>query len=352
MNKRQIALLVLVILVVVLAVDLLVGNYISARLATTSWARKWGLFNTQAPIVVTNRETVRVNTNNDLVETAENAKTRTAVTVRVQNGQVETVGGAVNWTSDGYFISAQVPGVEPEEISGVLTNNGELFPVESTWTDPATGLVIIKTAARDLIVFSPAEARDIRVGQQVVMIQNSLSANQTKFFTGYVSKLADDVAGQTLESDFVARRLTLSMGAAAEPGSAVLNLSGRMVGIWTGLDVIMADDVRDMMDNYLTNNRQVVRPRVGFSYQQLSEAQAKALQTQVGVRIMGVANNSPASKAGLRGGDIIIEADGQGIDADFDIDNWLREKKPGQTISLSVQRGTNILNLLVTIEQL
>lgn len=352
MSKKQIALLILILVVVVLAVDLLIGSYISARLSTTSWARKWGLFNTQAPIVVTNRETVRVNSNNDLVETAENAKNRSAVAVVVEDGRISVVSGAVNWTSDGYFVTAQVPGVAPVEISGVVTSSGELYPAESAWLDASTNLVIIKTSARDLTVFSPADARDLRIGQQVVMIQNSLTAGQAQFFTGYVSRLPNDVVGQTLETDLVARRMKLSIGSAAEPGSAVLNLSGRLVGIWTGIDVVMVDDVRDMMDNFLANNKQLTRPSIGFSYQQLNETQAKALQSEVGLRVIGVAPGSAAAQAGLRGGDTITEVDGQKIDNNFNFDNWFRQTKSNQVISFTVQRGTNTLSILVTVKQL
>lgn len=352
MSKKQIALLVLIIIIVVLAVDLLIGNYVSARLATTSWARKWGLFNPQAPIVVTNRETVRVNTNNDLVETAENAKTKTAALVFLDGSEMVVTGSAVNWTSDGCFVTSRAALATPGVAYAVVTATGDVYPVEAAYQDPASLLVVLQTSARDLTVFSPAESRDLRVGQQVVLIQNSLTPNQTRFHTGFIKRLSSDVSGVVSESDLVARNYELTLFEGAPTGSAVLNLSGRLIGIWDGNVVVPADEVRELVNNLFANNRVFIRPNLGFSYQILNDVEARALQTVSGARVIQIAAGGPAAQGGLRPGDVITEVDGQEIDADFNLDNWLRQTKPQQVVSMSVQRGTNTLSILVTVDSL
>ena len=352
MSKKQMALLVLVIVVTVLVVDLLIGNYVSARLATNPWVRKWGLFNPEAPIVVTNRETVRVDTNNDLIETAENSKTKTATLVYFDGSDLVVTGSAVNWTSDGYFVTALTGLAIGGKVYGVVTSSGDVYPVEAAYADPASNLVVLQTSAKDLSVLSPAEARDLRVGQQVVMVQNSVGNSQAQFFTGYVKRLPTDVAGQTAESDVVSRNLELSLLGTAPVGSVVLDLSGRMIGIWDGEKVVMAEEVRGLVNNLLTHGKSFVRPGFGFSYQILNEVEAKTLQTTSGARVIGVASGSQAAGAGLKGGDVITEADGQKLDNNFNFDSWLRQVKPDQVISLSVQRGTNSVSILLTAEKL
>ncbi len=352
MNKKQIALLVLVIIVVVLVVDLLIGNYVSARLATTSWARKWGLFNTQAPIVVTNRETVRVNTNNDLVETAENAKTRTAALAYYDGNNMVLSGSAVNWTSDGYFVTAKSALAAAGKVYAVVTSKGDVYPVEAAYSDPASDLVVLQTSARDLIVYSSVEPRDLRVGQQVVMIQNSLSSGQARFYTGYIKQLSTDVSGQIANSDLVSRNLSLNLFEPVPAGSAVLNLSGRLIGIWDGSKVIPAEETQELVNNLFGNQKTIIRPSLGFSYQILNELEAKALQSNPGARVSEVAVGSPASRGGLRANDIILEVDGVKVDESLNLDQWFRKIKPSQVISLNVQRGSNTVSILITAEQL
>lgn len=352
MSKKQIAVFIFVIVVVVLAVDLLIGNYVSARLATTSWAKKWGLFNPQAPIVVTNRETVRVNTNNDLVETAENAKTKTAALVYFDGNDMVLSGSAVNWTSDGYYLSAKGALASSGKVYAVVTSNGDVFPVETAYADPASEMMILQTSAKDLTVFSPAENRDLRVGQQVVMIQNSLTPGQTRFFTGFVKRLNTDLSGIVSNSDLISRNIEITTLEPVPAGSAVLNLSGRMIGIWDGKVVVPADDIRELVNNLFANNKKIVRPAFGFSYQILNELEAKAVQTVSGARITSVVAGGLAAQKQIRADDVITEVDGQKVDANFNLDTYLRLVKPNQVVTLSVQRGPNVVTVLLTAGEL
>lgn len=352
MSKKHIALLVLIIFIMVLVVDLLIGDFISARLATTSWARKWGLFNPQGPIVVTNRETVRVNTNNDLVDTAENAKTKTATLIYFDGDDMVVSGSAVNWTSDGYYLTAKTALATGGKAYAVVTGAGDVYPVEAAYPDPASGLTILQTSARDLTVFSPADSRDLRVGQQVVMIQNSLSSGDTRFFTGFVKRLSSDIAGVQADSDLISRNLELSMLETVPAGSAVLNLSGRIIGVWDGSSVVPVDELRELVNNLFANNKTIVRPTFGFSYVMLNEVEAKALQTVPGAKLTEIPNGGIAAQRGLRVDDVITEVDGQKLDDGFNFDNWLRQVKPNQVISLTVQRGANPLSILLTAGQL
>ncbi|HMR55001.1 MAG TPA: S1C family serine protease [Candidatus Doudnabacteria bacterium] len=352
MSKKLIALIILITFVFVVAVDLVIGNYISARLSTTSWAREWGLFNPQAPIVVTNRETVRVNSNNDVVDTAENAKSKTATLVYIDGAEMVTTGSAVNWTSDGYFVTSDSALSVGGKVYAVITSSGDLFPVEAAYPDPASNIVVLQTAARGLTVFSPAEESDLRVGNQVVMVQNSVGNNQTRFYTGFVKRLSSDISGLSFESDFISRSMELALLEPVPSGSAVLNLSGRMIGIWDGEAVVPAESVRELVNNLLANEREYARPAFGFSYQMLNEVESKAVQTERGARVLTVVANDAAARGGLRAGDVITEVDGQRIDDNFNLDNWLRQVKPGQSVNFSVFRAGSTVSLIIAAEEL
>ena len=343
MNKKQFIVLLVLAVVIVWVADLLAGNYLSAKLATSQFARKFNLFNPQAPIVVTNENTVRVNSDKDPVQTAENSKSKTATVVYFENGQLVSSGAAVNWTSDGYFVSVKQALGLKDKVYAVMTSAGDLYPIEKSYSDPASSLVILQTSAQNLPVLDPANSKDLRVGEQVVTLLNSLGNEQTTFKTGYVSKSATDHSGLVYESDLVSGGVYLQIDNPAL-GSAVINLSGRLVGIWDGSKVIETSDVRLLVNNFLTNNKIISRPSYGFSYQILSASEAKALQTVSGARIMGIATGKLAASLGLKTGDVITEIDNKKISSDTDLDNLLRTFKSGDIVSIVVNKQGTVQN--------
>lgn len=351
MNKKKIALIIIITSVVVWTADLLVGNYLSALLATSSIARKYNLFNPQAPIVVTNRETVRVNNSTDVVQTAENAKSKISSLVYYDNSKLVNTGTAINWTSDGYFITTKAAFSSAGKVFAVVTLSGDVFPVEASYVDPSSNLVILKTSAQGLGVIDPANSADLRVGQQVVSLSNPVGNQQTRFATGFVQRIPSDTFGMVSESDLVSRMTGVQVTGGAGTfgtGSVILNLSGRMVGVWDGQGVIGVEDVQLLVNNFLSDQKQINRPSLGFSYQLLSESESKILQTVSGARIMGVANGKPAATAGLKVGDVITDWDGQKVNINTNFDSILRQIKLNQTIRLSVTRGGAVVQLVLT----
>ncbi len=350
MNKKHIVLIILITAVIVWTADLLAGNYLSARLATSSFARKYNLFNPQAPIVVTNRETVRVNNSSDVVQTAENAKSKISSLVYYDNTRLVNTGTAINWTSDGYFITTKAAFAPAGKVFAVITLSGDVFPVEASYVDPSSNLVILKTSAQGLGVIDPASSSDLRVGQQVVGLANPVGNKQTRFTTGFVQRIPSDTFGMVLESDIVSHFTGVQAagsGSSFSPGSVILNLSGRMIGVWDGQAVVNVEDIQLLMNNFLSANKQIVRPSLGFSYQLLSESESKILQTVSGARVMGIANGKTAATAGLKVNDVITDWDGKKVSIETDFDGILRQIKPNQTIRLSVSRGGTVVQLTI-----
>lgn len=349
MNKKQLVLVIIVTAVIVWTADLLVGNYLSARLATSSFARKYNLFNPQAPIVVTNRETVRVNNSTDVVQTAENAKSKIASLVYYDNTRLVDTGTAINWTSDGYFITTKAALSPAGKVFAVVTLSGDVFPVEASYPDPASNLVILKTSAQGLGVLDPANSNDLRVGQQLVNIFNPVGNQQTRFATGFVQRIPTDTFGIVSESDLVSQTTGVQATTVFGPGSAVLNLSGRMVGVWDGQTIVDVEDVQLLVNNFLSDQKQIIRPSFGFSYQLLSDSESKILQTVSGARVMGIAPGKAAAAAGLKVGDVITDWDSKKINITSGFDGILRQTKPDQIIRLSVNRGGTVVQLVLTV---
>lgn len=349
MKKHQLVLIIIITAVVVWVADLLVGNYLAARLSTASWARKFNLFNPQAQLVVTNRETIRVNNNNDVIEAAENAKSKLSTLVYYDNARIVATGSAVNWTSDGYLVTTDSAFSPAGKVFAIVTNNGDIYPVEQSYNDPASNLVILKTSAQGLAVLDPSNNEDLRVGQQVFGLQNSVGNKDTRFTTGFLSRLSTDVFGVIAESDLVSRGVDVQISGNISAALPIMSLSGRLVGIWDSQKIVAVEDVSLLLNNFLSDQKQIIRPSLGFSYQILSESESKILQTASGAKVMGLANGKSAAAAGLKVGDVITQWDGKNLTASTNFDLLLRQAKPNQTIKISVNRNGTLLDLVLVV---
>ncbi|QQR82933.1 PDZ domain-containing protein [Candidatus Peregrinibacteria bacterium] len=106
---------------------------------------------------------------------------------------------------------------------------------------------------------------------------------------------------------------------------------------------------------------EIVRPYLGVRYMMLDAARAKELKIDVetGALLVGdelqglfaVIPGGPADKAGLKIRDVILTIDGQTIDADHPLQRIIGQKKPGDTVTLSVWRSGETLELKVVLDQ-
>jgi serine protease Do len=361
MKKFQVLLIILLATFFALAIQILFGNFLSARLATWPVLRNLDLFNPRAPIVVTNRETVRVSDADDAVETTNAIKSKLATVVYYEgtgeNARLITSGGAVNWTSDGYFVTSRQAMSVANKTYAVVLNSGDIYPIKEVYFDPASNLAILATDARNLAAVEPVDADSLRPGEKILLIQNSVGSNKTTFLESYLQKFASDVSGQYFSSDRVGRSLVLQSVGPISPGQAAVNLDGRLAGMWDGTTVVSADAIRLFAENYFRNNKQVLRPGYGFTYVQLSGSEARALQLAVGARVTpippggpntAIAPGSSAAVSGLQTGDIITSVNGQKVDDDHFLESLLASQNPGDAVTLGVSRDNQPVTIVIT----
>src|SRR4051812_37140012 len=125
MKRTQVTLIIIITVVITLLADILFGNYIGARLATLPIVKKFHFLQPNAPIVINNRETVRVSDANDAVETTNSLKAKLSTLVYVDGDRLVQTGTALNWTTDGYFITAVKAFSAQNKTYAVVLNSGE-----------------------------------------------------------------------------------------------------------------------------------------------------------------------------------------------------------------------------------
>jgi serine protease Do len=352
MRKSTILIIFLGAALVAFLSQILFGNYLSARLATLPALRNLNLFNPRAPIVVTNKETVRVSDSNDAVETANAIKSKLSVVVYYEgtgsNAQLVLSGGALNWTADGYFVTTVSALAVPNKTYAVILNNGDIFPVKEVFADKASSLVILSTDASNLSTAEPVASNTLRPGEKILMMLNSIPANKTTFLESYMRSFATDVSGQEFSSDADTRSLSVQSVGTLAPGHAAINLNGSLAGMWDGEKMVSSDAIRTFANNFFRDGKQVIRPAFGFSYKQLASNEARALQLVAGAQVTAVAAASPASAGGLQRGDIITTIDGEKLEDEILLSSMLADIAPGKVVTLEVFRNSQTIPVLIT----
>ncbi len=346
MRKRHVTLIILIAVIVTLAINVVFGNYLAARLSTLPIIRKFDLLNPRAPIVINNRETIRVSDANDAVEVASAVKSKLSTLVYYEGGRLVHAGVLLNWTADGYFITSSKAFAATGKTYAVLTNNGDVFPVNTVYPDTASSAVIVATDARGMSTVDTLNSKDLRPGQKVLFVANSFDTTKISFLESYVRTLPGDVSNVELDSDRIVRGATIQAVEPLLPGHAAINLDGKVSGIWDGDKLLSTDAIRAFTNNFFTNNKVISRASFGFKYITLTPAEAKALQLSPGAQITSVTPVGPT--AALKAGDIIISVKEQQLDSGVILEEILETIKPGDPVVFNILRGINPQTLVVT----
>jgi serine protease Do len=352
MRKLHIVLIIFFACALAVIAQIAFGNFLSARLATLPLLRNLNLFNPRAPIVVTNRETVRVSDANDAVETANSIKSKLSIVVYYEgtgaNSHLVLSGGALNWTADGYFVTTKSAMGVANKTYAVVLSNGDIYPIKEVFFDKSTNLALLATDARNLSTAEPIVGSDLRPGEKILLILNSLAQNKTTFLESYVRTYFNDVSGIEFNSDVDQRNISIQSVGSLTPGHAAVNLNGKLAGMWDGSNMISSDSIRAFANNFFSDNQQVVRPTYGFVYKQLAASEAKALQLSPGALITKITPNTPASTAGLQAGDIITAIEGEDFEEETLLSEILADATPGEVMTLEVMRNGNKVPILLT----
>jgi S1-C subfamily serine protease len=357
MNKKQFFATVFLSVILAVFLQIAFGGYLSARLSTWPVLRGFNLFNPQAPIVITNKEVVRVSDTQDAIDAVNRAKSRLSAVAVLQNNQLTVTGGAANLTSDGYFVSAQAAFNVKGATYFVILNDGQSLPIQSLHLDPATNLVVFKAAANGIGVASLVESKNLVPGQKVVLLSSGLTNFTAKFAQSHVSSSQNDNA-RVFFSDRVTRNYGVQTTSSLIPGGAIVTLDGAVAGLWDGGAVIASDAIKVASDNFLAN-KVIRRPSFGFYYRTVTLAESNTLNVPQGFVVTkpdtstaAIVAGSPAAVAGLQEGDYIIQVNEAKLDGSTSLEEYLEKVKPGDVVSLTLARNRQTLILNVTAGEL
>ena len=255
----------------------------------------------------------------------------------------------------------------------VALSDGRSFSARTVGADPQTDLAVVQIQGANLPVAKLGDSGQLHVGDWVVAIGNALALPGGPTVTsGVISALGRSVqepadqqtgaAGPYLY-DLIQTDASINPG---NSGGALANLRGEVVGINTlvagmaesgvqaqGIGFAIAMNSAKPIAQQLASTGKAVHPFVGIQYTGLTPSLARQLGIQdgQGIVVTRVVPGSPAEQAGLKQYDVIREIDGQKIIDESTLGRVLNSHKPGDTVTLTVQRGNQTLQVKVTLSE-
>jgi serine protease Do len=255
-------------------------------------------------------------------------------------------------TKDGYILTNNHVVANADRVTVTLLDNRR-FPAKVIGRDPTTDVALIKVEATNLPTVALGDDTGMRVGQWVVAIGNPLGLDFT-VTAGIVSAKGRSqlaLPGRELYAiqDFIQTDAAINPGNSGGPlvnirgevigiNSAIASTTGFSAGYGFAIPITLAKIVMDDLREY----GKVRRAVLGVSIGEVSPNDAKAagLSEIRGVMIQAFtpADDSPARKAGLEVGDVVITAAGQRVNRVAELQRVVRGFKPGEAIELEVMR--------------
>lgn len=230
----------------------------------------------------------------------------------------------------------------------VTLNDGRQLAAKLIGTDPDADIAVIQIPADNLTMLPIADSSQLKVGDFVVAIGNPFGLGQT-VTSGIVSALGRSGLGIEGYEDFIQTDASINPG---NSGGALVNLRGEFVGMNTailapnggnvGIGFAIPSNMVMTIKESLVKHGEVRRGLLGVTTQDLTPELVNAfnLKNIHGAAISRIESNSPAAKAGLEPGDIIVSANGHPIKNSYDIRNLIGLMQIGDKVELEYYRGS------------
>jgi len=252
----------------------------------------------------------------------------------------------------------------------VIMSDGTEYPAKILAKDPVQDLAIMKIEATTKFkALTLGSAEDIQIGQSVIAIGNALGEFQNTVSVGVISGLGrtviasgESVGTETLE-DIIQTDAAINKG---NSGGPLLNLKGEVIGINTAVSssgqnisfAISIDKAKKDIEQ-VKGSGKISYPYMGVRYVVITKeyAESKKLSVDYGAIITkgttaddpAIAAGSPAEKAGLKEGDIILEMGGEKIGENNTIAKMISGYNPNDSVDLNILRDGKEITITVVL---
>ncbi|MBS0625189.1 MAG: DegQ family serine endoprotease [Verrucomicrobia bacterium] len=262
------------------------------------------------------------------------------------------VGSGFFISPNGYIATNYHVIKEANQIT-VVMNDGREFTASVSGTDPRTDLALLKVEGTDFPFIEFGDSDDLDIGEWVVAIGNPF-ALESSLTVGVVSAKGRQDLGIAALEDFIQTDAAINPG---NSGGALLNLRGEVIGVNTaimtrsggymGIGLAIPSKMAKHVFDQIIDGGSVKRAYLGVILQPVDKdlAEAMSLEKQEGILISDVVKGSPADKAGLKQGDIVLAYNDKPVKNISKFRNDIALLNPGSEIKLKILRSGKTLTI-------
>jgi serine protease Do len=242
------------------------------------------------------------------------------------------------------------------DIKVALSDTRE-FDGKIVGIDPGTDIAVIKIDTDHLSTLPFADSSKVEVGDLALAMGNPFGVGRTVTM-GIVSAIQRGGLGIEDYEDFIQTDASINPG---NSGGALVNVRGELIGINTAIlspsggnlgigFAVPSNMARNVMDQIIKTGK-VTRGFMGVSIQDITPDLAAAMKLNVrkGALVGGVEPNSPAARAGLQPGDVIVELNGKPVTDSRELRLSISSLAPGTQVSMRVLRNAEAKNITMTL---
>lgn len=273
-------------------------------------------------------------------------------------------------SADGYIVTNKHVVSDTAADYTVFMNDGAKLAAKVVGRDPVEDLAILKVDRADLPTLKLGDSDQIKIGQTAIAIGNALGEFRNTVSVGVVSGLQRSItaSGPGIGSEDLSE--LIQTDAAINPGNSggpLLNLRGEVIGINTAIVqgannigfAIPANKAKKDIESVRRSGR-IIATFMGVRYISLNDALAKQNNLPVsagawlhsGDAEPAVVAGSPAAKAGLQDGDIVVEIGGKKVDTEHSLSQLIQQYAVGDTVQVGFLRnGVRHTTSLMLVER-
>lgn len=273
-----------------------------------------------------------------------------------QKRRTSSLGSGVLVSAKGYILTNHHVVEAADEIEVALADTRRAR-ASIVGTDPETDIAVLKIDLRNLPVATFAQSDQARIGDVVLAIGNPFGVGQTVTL-GIISALGRSHLGINTFESFIQTDAAINPG---NSGGALVDSAGNLLGINTaiysrsggsqGIGFAIPSSLAKQVMEQIVETGAVTRGWVGIGVQDMTPELAESLKLPKvnGALITEVVNGSPADKAGLKPGDVLVGVENKAVTDYASTLTLISALKPGATAPLKVIRANGELELKVRV---